>query len=202
MGPYSRYLLQAVLSVLLAASSFSAPADDLRTTIAAGGAGDLAHAPTNLFLRAFTAVALRAKSRDLPAYVEAGIKMRPELTFRIVARAIRLAARKDPTSSCSLISRIVQAAITANPDETVEIVNTAIAARPALVHCIIEAATAIAPDQQSAIAALETNFSLGLLSLTANAEIGPWQGSGTLNPANVSDLRNGAIVSPEQPPKP
>lgn len=194
----------ALVSVLLTVSSFAAPSDDLGAAITAGGATDVAHAPRDIFLRAFTSVALRVKLRDLPDYVGAGIQMRPDLTGRIVGKAIQVAVRRDRASNCAVISKIIRAAITASGGDAVRVAKAAIAAKPAAAHCIIAAAIEVAPDQRSEIAALETNFSWGLLSaISATAEVEPWYGSGTLNPANLSDLRsNSVVVSPEQPPKP
>jgi len=115
-----------------------------------------------------------------------------------------VAVRGDRPANCAIISRIIHAAITASGGDAVRVAKAAIATKPSAAHCIIEAASETAPDQQSKIAALETNYSMGLLSaITATSEVEPWYGSGTLNPANLSDLGSGsAVVSPEQPPKP
>jgi hypothetical protein len=198
-----RYGIAALLWVVLATSSFAAaPVDDLGAAVTAGGATDVAQAPRDIFLRAFTSVALRVKLRDLPDYVGAAIKMRPDLTGRIVAKAIRVAVRGDRTSNCATISRIIRAAITASGGDAVNVAKAAIAANPVAAHCIIDAASEAAPDQQSEIAALGTNFSLGLLSaITATSEVETRFGTGTMNPANLSKS-NSTVVSPEQPTKP
>ncbi|MCA1657752.1 MAG: hypothetical protein LC627_00460, partial [Verrucomicrobiaceae bacterium] len=73
--------------------------------------------------------------------------------------------------------------------------------KPAAVHCIIDAASAAAPEHRSEIAALESNFSFALLSsITAGSDFETGYASGTLNSANVSELRENPVVSPEQPP--
>lgn len=199
----STVALVTLLLAVLNPSLTAAPADDLTAAVSAGGTADVAHASRNIFLRGFTAVALRVKPRDLPDYVAAAIKMQPDLSARIVARAVRIATRGDGRSSCRIVARILQVAVAANPDSALAIAKAAIEARPAAVHCIIEAVSAIVPDQAQEIAALETNFSLALLSVvTATSEIEPWHGSGTFNPANVLDLRpESPVVSPEQPVK-
>jgi hypothetical protein len=192
--------LVALLTILLNVSAFAAPSDDLSAAVTAGGAADVAHASNSIFLRGFASVALGVKPRELPAYVEAAIKMRPDLAAKIVGRAIRIASRKDPKLSCTLIAQIVQAAIAANPDAAVAIAKAAIAAKPAAVQCIIDSASTAAPEHQPEIAALSTNFSLGLLSaIAATSDLGTSYASGTLNPANISDFREDAVVSPEQP---
>ena len=192
--------LVALLSILFNISLSAAQSDDLSAAVSAGDAADVAHVSQRIFLRGFTAVALRVKPRDLPGYVEAAVTMRPELAGKIVGRAVKMATRKDPKSSCTLVARIVRAAIAANPDAAIVIAKAAIAAKPAAVHCIIDAASTAAPEQRSEIAALETNFSLGLLSaITANPDFETWPASGTLNPANISDFRENPVVSPEQP---
>ena len=192
--------LVVLLTILLHASAFAAPSDDLSAAVSAGGAADVAHASSSIFLRGFASVMLGVKPRDLPAYVDAAIKMRPDLATKVVGRAIRIASRKHPKSSCTLIAQIIRAAIAANPDAAVAIAKAAIAAKPAAVQCIIDSASTAAPEHQPEIAALSTNFSLALLSaIAANSDLETSYASGTLNPANLSDLRENAVVSPEQP---
>jgi hypothetical protein len=192
--------LAALLSILFNPSAFAVPSDELSEAVRAGGAADVTHASASIFLRGFTAVALGIKPRDLPGYVEAAVKMRPELAGKIVGRATRITSRKDPKSSCTVIAWIVRAAVAANPASAVAIAKAAIAAKPAAVHCIIDAASKVAPEQEPEIAALETSFSLGLLSaITATSDLEMSYTSGTLNPANLSDFRENTVVSPEQP---
>lgn len=195
-------LLVALVCVLPGASSFAAPGDDIKAAIIAGGAPDIAHAPRAIFLRGFTAVALRIKQRDLPHYVAAAIQMRPDLTRKIVAAAMKVMARQDRGLSCVAVTHMINIAIAANPDLAMAIAKAAIEARPDLVHCILTAASMAAPEQQSQFAMLETHFSLGLISsVIVDSEMQPWLGIGTLNPANVSDFRQDRpVISPEQPP--
>jgi hypothetical protein len=111
-------------------------------------------------------------------------------------------ARHNRDLSCAAVARLVSVTIAANPDSAVTIAAAAIKAKPDLSSCIIAAASSAAPEQRSQVAKLETYFSLSLLSLVVNdSDVEPWHGSGTLNPANVVDLRvTGEVISPEQPP--
>jgi hypothetical protein len=195
-------LLVLLAFVLPAASSFATPADDIKAAIVAGGAPDITHAPRDIFVRGFTVVALRVKPRDLPHYVAAAIQMRPDLTQRIVAAAIKVMARQDRRLSCAVLARMISVAVAANPDYAIAIAKAAIQAKPDLASCIIAAASAAAPDQGSQIAKLETNFSRTPISLViSDPEMEPWQGIGTINPANVLDFRPASpVVSPERPP--
>jgi hypothetical protein len=189
-------------TTLATGSSFALPNDEIKVAVIAGGAADVDHASRDTFMRAFTVVAHQVKPRDLPEYVAAAIQLRPDLTGRIVGRAVRIVAREDRRASCPLVTRIVTVAIAAQPDKAVTIARAAIRAMPGLARYIIAAASAAAPEQRSEIAALETNYSLALLSsVTRDSEAEPWHGGGTLNPANVLDLRESSpIISPEQPP--
>jgi hypothetical protein len=195
-------LLVALALVLPAAASFAAPDDDIKAAIVAGGAPDISHAPRDIFVRGFTAVALRVKQRDLPDYVAAAIQMRPDLTRKIVAAAIKVMARQDRGFTCAAFARMISVAVAANPEYATTIAKAAIQARPELASCIIDAASKAAPEQRSQIAKLETNFSLTLVSLViSDPEMERWHGVGTLNPANVLDFRpENPVVSPEQPP--
>ena len=195
-------LLVALALLLPAASSFAAPGDEIKAAIVAGGAPDISHAPRDIFVRGFTAVVLRVKQRDLPDYVAAAIQMRPDLTRKIVAAAIKVMARQDRGFTCAAFARMISVAVAANPDYAITIAKAAIQARPELASCIIDAASTAAPDQRSQIAKLETNFSLALVALViSDPEMELWHGIGTLNPANVLDFRpENPVVSPEQPP--
>ena len=204
---FGRNHLAALLLIALgvaafSASSVAAPHDEITQAVIAGGATDTATATRAVFLRAFTAVAVRVKQRDLPAYAATAIQMQPGLASKITTNTIRIMAQHDRRLSCAAIARLVSVTSAANPDSAVRIAAAAIKAKPDLSSCIIAAASAAAPDQRSQIAKLESYFSLALLSLVANDfDVEPWHGSGTLNPANVLDFRVvGDVVSPEQPP--
>jgi hypothetical protein len=184
------------------ASSVAAPREEITQAVVAGGATDPAIATRTVFLRAFTAVAVRVKQRDLPDYAATAIQMQPHLASKITTYTIRIMAQRDRRLSCTAVARLVSVTIAANADSAVRIAAAAIKAKPDLSSCIIAAASAAAPDQRLQIAKLESYFSLALLSLVANdSDAEPWHGSGTFNPANVLDFRiAGDVVSPEQPP--
>jgi hypothetical protein len=205
-GPshFSSVLLVAVGLAAFSTSSIAAPREEITQALTAGGAADAASAPKAVFLRAFTAVAVRIKVRDLPEYAAAAIQIRPDLAAKIIAASTKIMARNPQGLSCAALARLVKVTIASNPDCAVAITAAAIKARPQLSHCIIAAAGEAAPDQQAQIARLENYFSLALLSwVTDDSEAAPWHGSGSLNPANIVDLRKqNPVISPEQPPAP
>jgi hypothetical protein len=206
VSAFGRSHLPSLVLVILGLAAFSgsalaAPRDEITQAVIAGGATDPAHAPRAVFLRAFTAVAVRVKQRDLPDYAAAAIQVQPELAGKIIANTMKIMARHDRGLTCAAVARLVSVTIAANPDCAMRIAAAAIKAKPDLSSCIIAAASAAAPEQRSQIAKLETYFSLALLSLVTNdSEVEPWHGSGTLNPANLVDHRVGDVISPEQPP--
>jgi len=201
-GLFSSLFLIALGLGALSTSLIAAPRDEITQAVIAGGAGDTADASHAVFMRAFTAVAVGIKSRDLPNYAAAAIQLRPDLAARIVVDSIRIMSRTDQRVTCAAVARLVSVTIAANPDSALRIAAAAIKARPDLRSCIIAAASETAPEQRSQFAKLETYFSLALLSIVINdSDVEPWHGSGTLNPANVLDLRvTNAVISPEQPP--
>ena len=207
LSEFGRSRLASLSLVLLglaafSASSIAAPQDEITEAVISGGATNTANASRAVFLQAFTAVAVRVKQRDLPEYAAAAIQVRPDVAAKIVANTVRIMGRHNREVSCAAVARLVSVTIAANPDSAVTIAAAAIKAKPHLSSCIIAAASAAAPEQRSQIATLETYFSLSLLSLVVNdSDAEPWHGSGTLNPANVVDLRvTGEVISPEQPP--
>jgi hypothetical protein len=86
-------LLVALGSVLLNASAFATPAEEITRAVAVNGVSGVSQARPRLFLKAFTAVALRAQPRDLPDYVIAAVNLRPDLAPNSVAVAVKAAAR-------------------------------------------------------------------------------------------------------------
>jgi hypothetical protein len=188
--------------LLLAIGSLqAAPRDEIKAAVTLDGSADASQVSRTVFLRGFSAVAVRVKPRDLPSYVVGAIEVRPDLTRAIVAHALKIAARQHPGLTCAVVSRIVTAAIAANPSAAVVITKAAIQAKPAMASCVIAAAAAAVPEQREEIAALESNYSIGLISaITRTSEGAIWHGSGTINPANLSDMGSEAgVVSPEQP---
>jgi len=192
----------ALFVLLLAVNSLrAAPRDEIKAAVTLDGSTDVSQVSRAIFLRGFSAVAVQVKPRDLPSYVVGAIEVRPDLTRSIVARALKIASKQHPGLTCSVVSRIVAAAIAANPSAAVAITKAAILAKPAMASCTIAAAAAAAPEQRDQIAALESSYSLGLISaITRTAEDAIWHGSGTINPANLSDMgSDSGVVSPEQP---
>jgi hypothetical protein len=215
----TKLVLLAVSLSLLCAAALSAapvgasPTETLTRAVKAGGSPSIATADPESFTRAFTAVAARVRPREVPAYVSAAVKLRPDLADKIVVAAITLVNSGgknvvdktvilwlrptvrgvfDEADSCERISAIVKAAISAYKPAAVAIIKAAISVEPMMRDCIVTAAIAADPDQEYAIrqAAGEA------IALTSNNN-----GNGfyqALNPASYQGAGN--VVSPEQPP--
>jgi hypothetical protein len=194
------------VSAFLAVSSFATPTEEIASAVAAGGSSDVSQTRSHQFLRAFNAIALRIPTRDLPAYITAAIDLRPDLSGKIVAVAIKAAIKHSETHPgvlCQLIERIVTAAIAANPRAAVSIAQAAVAASPEMRTCVLDAAISAAPGREAAIqnATELRGAAFGFLSFSENQETGFIFSAATLSPANISDLRGDeAVNSPEQPP--
>ena len=186
---------------MLASSASASPADEISVAVHVSGAANAAQATAPQFIRAFGTVAMRISPRDLPSYVGAAIALRPDLSGKIVAAALSVAARKSASSRlmlCALADRIVQAAIAANPAGAVEIAKVAAQSSPSLRDCIIAAAIAAAPDLKLALVdAITVSEILGASSFHAmSADTGFFGDIGSINPANMSE-RHRHVNSPE-----
>jgi len=199
-------LLLLSAPTFLATSAFANPAEEITHAVAAHGISDVSAAQPKQFLRAFTAIAFRAQPRDLPDYVIAAIDLRQELAPRIVAVAIKAAAKHwegKPVALCAMIDRIIKAAVAANPDAIVAMVKAGASASPELRHCIVPAAISAAPSAKDAIlqAATAKAMPFAFLTFSATDTSGFSFSAATLNPANISNLGDsGSVNSPEQPP--
>lgn len=208
--PLRRPLFQIVLlvlsaSVLLTPSLLATPADEISRAVAVNGVADVSSAHPKQFLKAFTAVAMRTHPRELPNYVIAAVTLRPELAPNIAAVAIKAAVKnteKKPGTLCLLIDRIIRAAIAGNPEAVLAIVKAGASASPELRHCILTAAISAVPGSREAIvqAANARGLPFAFLTFSASGYSGFSFSAPTLNPANISDLGSGSVVSPEQPP--
>jgi hypothetical protein len=200
-------LLTVCTLALLGASAFALPTEEITRAVAVHGVSDVSLAQPKQFLKAFTAVALRTQPRELPDYVIAAINLRPDLSPKIVAVAIKAAVRNcegKPATLCVMIDRIVKAAVATQPDSTVSIVKAGAAAWPELRHCIATAAIAAAPHEKDAIvrAATARTLPFAFLTFSATDYTGFSYTAPTLNPANIFDRSdNGGVNSPEQPPQ-
>jgi hypothetical protein len=171
------------------------------------GVADVSAAKPKQFLKAFTAVALRIQPRELPAYVIAAVNFRPELAPNIVAVAVKAATKNSedkPTALCSIINRIVRAAIVVNPDAVVAVVRAAASSSPQFRHCAANGAISGAPAAKDAIvqAAMTKAVPFAFLTFSASDQSGFSFTAPTLSPANISDLGEDDVNSPEQPPSP
>jgi hypothetical protein len=201
-----KHLLLACASILLSASAFATPTEEITSAVAVNGATDVSQARPRQFVKAFTAVALRVPPRELPDYVIAAINLRPDLAPSVVGIAIKSAVKNwetKPVALCAMIERIVRAGIAANPDAAVSITKAATAASPELRKCVVEAAVAAVPDAKDAIvhAATATTVPFAFLTFSATDTSGFSFMAATLSPANISNLGDdGRVNSPEQPP--
>jgi hypothetical protein len=194
-------------AVLLPVSTFATPAEEISRAVAVQGVADMSMAQPKQFLKAFTAITLRTQPRVLPEYVIAAINVRPELAPNIVAVAIKAAVKNledKPSALCSMIDRIVRAAIAANPEAMVAVVRAAVSASPQLRHCVVNGAISASPMARDAIvqAATPRAVPFAFLTFSASDSSGFSFTAATLSPANISDLGGSNVNSPEQPPSP
>ncbi len=208
MGASSRVFLFAFCaSACFSASAVATPAEEISRAVAVNGIADVSTAQPKVFLKAFTAVAMRAQPRLLPDYVSGAINLRPDLSPNIVAVAVKAAVKnwqEKPAALCLMIDRITRAAIVAEPDALVSIVKAGASASPQLRHCIISAAISTMPAAKDAIvnAATARALPLAFLTFSATENSGFSFHAATLNPANISEVGTTEVVSPEQPPAP
>lgn len=201
-------LVLACCGLLLFATGLLAkpPTEEITRAVSATGVADVSQAQPRQFIKAFTAVAFGAQPRDLPAYVTAGINLRPDLAPRTVAAAIKVAAKNRDGKSvalCGVVERIICAAIAAAPEAAVSIARAAASAMPQLRRCVVEAAIASAPQQRDAIveAAESKSIPFAFLTFSAADSSGFSFNAATLSPANISQPdNNGTVNSPEKPP--
>ena len=191
------------LSCYLITSGFASPLDELASAVAHGGAQSAKEASPGQFLRAYTAVLVRAKPKEILWYVNAAVKLRPDLAPKIVVITLnvrrpnmKLAHRQEVFKE---IADIIQAAVMASPDTAAAIVKAAVEAVPFARDCIVAAAIAAAPDQKIAL------VQVAYASLAAGADGVDLDGSrifipaiGTINPADYTVKEH--VNSPEQPP--
>jgi hypothetical protein len=194
-----------VLCASFTASALATPVEEISRAVAVQGVTDVSAAPPKQFLKAFTAVALRAQPRELPEYVSAAINLRSELAPNIAAIAMKVLVKHSktkPATRCILVDRIIRGAVAGNPDAVVAIVKAASSASPELRHCTVNAAISTLPGYRDAIvqAANARAVPFAFLTFSAADNSGFSYTAPTLNPANISDFGDSDVNSPEQPP--
>ena len=194
-------------SGLVVTSVFATPAEEISRAVRVTGVADVAAAQPKQFLKAFAAVALRTQPRALPNYVHAAVTLRSDLAPSIAAVAIRAVVKHSetkPAPRCVLVDRIIRAAVIANPEAVVAIVKAAASASPELRQCTVNAAISVIPGERDAIvqAATAKAVPFAFLTFSATGNSGFSFTAPTLNPANISDLGDSNVNSPEQPPAP
>jgi hypothetical protein len=195
--------LALALSCNLITTSLGSPLDELADAVTRGGAGSAKEASPAQFLRAYTAVLVRAKPKEVIWYVNAAVRIRPDLAPKIVV--VTLNARRpnmkisDKSEVWKQITDIIQAAVMASPEAAAAIVKAAVAAEPWARDGIVAAAIAVAPDERIAFlqAARDGQSArVGGFGLEGSYVFIP--AIGTINPADYT--RNENVNSPEQPP--
>jgi hypothetical protein len=173
----------------------ASPSDEITRAVAVRGLTNPAHAPAKEFMTAFSAVVLRAEPAELPRYVAAAVKLRPDLAPKIVALAVRVSgnSHRDRATSaaerCDVVAGIMKAAVAITPDAVAEIAGAAAGADREMRQCIIEAAVSVVPGAEEEIT-LAVNAAANLPSMySMNNHRG-------LNPSESA----AAVVSPEKPP--
>jgi hypothetical protein len=195
-------LLAVILALSIVRGVAGSPADDLTTAVARAGVTTATASPDQ-FLRALAAILVRTKPKEVVWYVNAAVKLRPDLADGIVAMAFIARRpdieRADKQKACSEIEDIVQTAVLANRKAAGSIVRAALKVVPSARDCIIAAALAAAPEQMLAIlsAANEPGF-LAWLGLDLHTSNLTSLTMGTITPVEIIVARN--VNSPEQPP--
>jgi len=185
--------LTAVLSLTGNAAEQSAPAEEpISAPITVRASNSVAQIATDEFLTGFITMAVRSIGPKLTSCVATAVKLRPDLAANIAVSALnisRLNVRPaESRLSCAIVYQIVKAAVSAAPKAAPVIAKAAIKSEPHLRECIISAAIAGAPEEESAIRAV--------VSETEPMSILPT--AGRFNPAD--NLPFGNVNSPEQPP--
>ncbi len=179
------------------------PSEEISRAVSDAGATNVKRADKATFLRGYQAVLSQTKNAQLPGYVTAAIRLRPDLAPDLTAATVSTWARRghdsdgkeilsDKEISCDQIDQIIRAAILADPDATDAIVRAAIQAAPYARECILAAANQPeAPGE-------------GPTTVVSNRGFGGPGSIGTINPSNiggggVGTGGQGGVVSRAQP---
>jgi hypothetical protein len=187
----------------LTASGIGRPLQELAAAVARSGAPSVEGASPKQFLGAYAAVLVRAKPKEVICYVNAAVKLRPDLAPKIVVITLnvrrpnmKVAHQREVFQE---IADIIQAAVVASPDTAAAIVKAAVEAVPFARDGIVTAAIAAAPDQKIALVqAAYATLSAGADGMGLNGSYVFIPAVGTINPADYT--RPETVNSPEQPP--
>jgi hypothetical protein len=195
------------LALLLSASGIpsgvATPVDELTRAVAISGAASATSASARQFFSAYLSILARAKPNEVIWYVNAAVRLRPDLAPNIVVVTLNVHRRNmhegKKRESCQEISDIVQAAVLVSPSSANAIVKAAVQAAPFARECIVAAASTAAPEQR-------LTFLQAARDAQADRSGGVFNGSyasiptiGTINPADYTPPAN--VNSPEQPPQ-
>jgi hypothetical protein len=186
----------ATLSVLLlrvasAEQISSASADQIAPPITVRASSNATGA-ANEYLTAFISAAVRLDGAKFTSCLATAVKLRPDLTGKIVVCALNISRLNvHPLVGrlpFSTIDQIIKAAVAAAPEAAADIVKAAIQSEPYARNYIIAAALAVAPDQESSIrSTVNDTTPMSLSPLVAS-----------FNPIERIPFDN--VNSPEQPP--
>ena len=200
---FAGYLLSAAIVFLqLTSLVFASPADVIARAVYTGGATEITEARPEQILISYTAVLARLKLHQLPDYVTAAVRLRPDLAAEITSSSIRAAMRNARNRQIldAVVERIVRAAILPQPDAAVVVARAAVETAPALRDRIVAAAIAAAPRFRLAILhAISGRGSLASAFPAVGFQRDFSAAFGNMNPSESSDLEEN-VNSPEQPP--
>jgi hypothetical protein len=187
-----RFSIGVFLAVVIAAAGFfpgnlqASPSDEISRAVLAAGAASVTQADASTFIQAFSSVVVRAKTKDIAAYVTAAIKLRPDLAGQITVAALKAHRRNVNDVSCDWVDPIIRAAILAAPDAKQAIARAAIQADPWARECILAAAGL---NRET-----ETAF-----FRPPGVDAGNVNGAaiGTINPSNIGSGGQGNVNTPE-----
>ena len=185
--------LAAVVSLSgIAVKQSLAAREETIAAITVQASNSAAQSAADEFLTGFITTAVRLEGPKLISCVTTAAKLRPDLAARIAVCALNIARLNSHLFggrlSCATIDQIVRAAVTGAPQSAASIVKAMIKSEPYARDCIIAAALAAAPDEESEIN--EAASEMSPMSMFV------WRGR--INP--VEDLPSSNVNSPEQPP--
>jgi hypothetical protein len=112
--------------------------DQLEHALRLAGASNPKDASAATFVTAYSSIIIRAKNEEACLYAMAAATVRPDLIGEILA-ATRKSRNGEPKFSCECLTRIIRAAIGANPKASWDIVRTVLYEEPYARGCIAEA---------------------------------------------------------------
>lgn len=168
-----RFALAAATLTLVATQAASplsaAPADELRSAVAAGGSSSVSAARPRAFLAAYSSLLAGAKKEQVPDYAAAALRARPELLKPILDEAVSALSSRGRVPLGEHVGALTRAVVAARPESTRVIVRHLIARVPEARAQIRRGAIAAAPEQTDLIADASGGDRLQVANLEGNA---------------------------------